>query len=57
MSNSNFIRIHCRDCGNEQTIFDRAQIAINCGVCGATLATPAGGKATLVGATIAETLE
>jgi small subunit ribosomal protein S27e len=54
---SNFLRIHCRDCGNEQIIFDRATTVISCGVCGATLARPAGGKAELTGATIAEVLE
>jgi small subunit ribosomal protein S27e len=55
--NSNFLRVHCRDCGNEQIIFDRASTLVNCTVCGATLAQPAGGKAQLVGSTVAEVLE
>ena len=54
---SRFLRVHCRDCGNEQIIFERATIIVNCSVCGATLARPAGGKAELTGATVAEVLE
>ncbi len=54
---SRFLRVHCRDCGNEQIIFDRATSIVNCSVCGATLARPAGGKAQLTGATVAEVLE
>lgn len=57
MSSSNFLRVHCRDCGNEQILFERATTVIHCGVCGATLARPAGGKAQLTGATVAEVLE
>ena len=57
MATSNFLRVHCRDCGNEQIIFERATTVINCGVCGPVLARPAGGKAQLTGATVAETLE
>ncbi|MEE2747085.1 MAG: 30S ribosomal protein S27e [Candidatus Thermoplasmatota archaeon] len=57
METSNFLRVHCRDCGNEQIIFERASTVINCGVCGSVLARPAGGKAQLTGATIAETLK
>ncbi len=44
-----FIRVECPDCGNEQTLFDRASTDVSCAVCGSTLATPTGGKATLTG--------
>ena len=57
MANSKFLRVHCRDCGNEQIIFERANTVINCGVCGSVLSRPAGGKAQLTGATVAEILE
>ena len=57
MATSNFLRVQCRDCGNEQIIFQRATTVINCGVCGSVLARPAGGKAQLTGASVAETLE
>ncbi|MDP6900074.1 MAG: 30S ribosomal protein S27e [Candidatus Thalassarchaeaceae archaeon] len=53
---SKFSRVHCRDCGNEQIIFNRANMVVNCDVCGATLARPGGGKAQLTGATVAEEL-
>lgn len=52
-----FLRITCKDCGNESVIFERASTLINCGVCGATLAQPAGGKASLVGSEVQEVLE
>ena len=54
---SNFLKVSCRDCGNESTVFSRATTAISCDVCSAVLTKPAGGKADLVGCTIVETLE
>ena len=56
MSNS-FLKVSCRDCGSESTIFSRATTAIACDVCSATLTKPAGGKAGLVGCTVVETLD
>jgi small subunit ribosomal protein S27e len=52
-----FLRVSCKDCGNETVIFERASTIINCGVCGALLAEPAGGTAKLVGCEILEALE
>jgi small subunit ribosomal protein S27e len=52
-----FLRIVCKDCGHETVIFERAATVINCSVCGATLAQPAGGKAFLVGSEVQEVLE
>ena len=52
-----FLKVSCRDCSNESIIFSRATTAIACGVCGATLTNPAGGKAQLVGCNVVETLE
>ncbi len=57
MMASRFIRITCKDCGHEVVIFERASTVINCSVCGATLAQPAGGKAVLVGSEVQEVLE
>jgi len=54
---SNFLKVSCRDCSNECVIFSRATTMISCGVCGATLTNPAGGKAALVGCNVIETLE
>jgi small subunit ribosomal protein S27e len=53
----NFVRVSCRDCGNEQVIFERACTKISCNICGATLVQPAGGKAKLVSAAVVESLE
>ncbi|MGB1588121.1 MAG: 30S ribosomal protein S27e [Poseidonia sp.] len=53
---SEFLKVSCRDCGNESTIFSRATTTIACDVCSATLTKPAGGKAELVGCTVVETL-
>ena len=52
-----FVRVSCRDCGNEQVIFERACTKISCNICGATLTQPAGGKAKLVSAAVVEVLE
>jgi small subunit ribosomal protein S27e len=51
-----FLKVSCKDCGNETVIFSRATTVISCGVCGATLTNPSGGKANLVGCTVLETL-
>ena len=57
MSGSDFLKVSCKDCGNETIIFSRASSEISCSVCGSTLAKPKGGKADLVGCTIVEVLE
>jgi small subunit ribosomal protein S27e len=54
---ANFLKISCRDCSNESTIFSRATTVISCTVCGATLTNPSGGKAQLVGCNVVESLE
>jgi small subunit ribosomal protein S27e len=46
---SNFIRVKCAKCGNEQVIFDRPSLAPHCSVCDELLAEPTGGKAKLKG--------
>ncbi len=52
-----FMKVSCKDGGNETVIISRATTFISCGVCGATLTNPSGGKANLVGCTVLETLE
>jgi len=32
---SQFLRVKCEDCGNEQIVFDRAASVVLCQVCGA----------------------
>ena len=54
---SQFLKVSCKDCGSESIIFSRATTAIACSVCGATLTTPAGGNANLVGCEVPETLQ
>jgi small subunit ribosomal protein S27e len=53
----NFLKVSCKDCGNETTIYSRATSVISCAVCGATLTSPSGGKADLIGCTVVEALE
>lgn len=43
----NFLRVRCSDCENEQIVFQNASSTVNCAVCGTTLATPTGGRATI----------
>ena len=53
---SKFMKVRCKDCVNEQVIFDRASTPISCHICGSKLATPKGGKADIK-AEILEILE
>ena len=50
---SQFVRVKCNDCENEQTLFTKVAMEVKCNICGATLATPSGGiadiKADIVG--------
>ncbi|PIN86168.1 30S ribosomal protein S27e [Candidatus Woesearchaeota archaeon CG10_big_fil_rev_8_21_14_0_10_44_13] len=41
---SKFVKVRCPKCKNEQIIFGKASININCLVCGKVLAEPTGGK-------------
>ncbi|NYT01839.1 MAG: 30S ribosomal protein S27e [Methanosarcinales archaeon] len=45
MTLSNFLKLKCNDCENEQIIFSKAATVVKCLVCGRTLAEPRGGKA------------
>ncbi len=51
-----FLRVSCKDCGSEATIFDRSSTIVACAICGSTLAEPAGGLANLTGCTVVEVL-
>ncbi len=42
---SEFLRVKCNDCENEQVVFDHASTSVKCNVCGSTLVEPGGGKA------------
>ena len=46
---SPFWVVKCPDCSGEQIIFSRPSTPVNCTVCGAALATPTVGQATLRG--------
>ncbi|MEM1563230.1 MAG: 30S ribosomal protein S27e [Candidatus Bathyarchaeia archaeon] len=50
---STFVRVKCLKCGNEQIIFSHAVNRVTCNVCGAELAEPTGGKATIKGEVVA----
>ena len=41
---SNFLKVKCSDCGNEQIVFDSAASKIKCLVCDKLMAEPRGGK-------------
>jgi small subunit ribosomal protein S27e len=51
---SKFLRVKCPECGNEQLVFDSANLQVTCNVCGAVLAEPSGGKAKVRGEVVAE---
>jgi len=52
---SRFLLVQCNECGHKQVVFDHAKLEVKCQVCGATLATPKGGKAKILGR-VSETL-
>ena len=53
---SKFIKVRCAKCKNEQIVFGKASMTINCLVCGKPIAEPTGGKIR-VKARILEVLE
>jgi len=53
---SKFIKVRCKDCENEQVLFDKASTTVSCHICGAKLAIPNGGKAK-VKAEVLESIE
>jgi small subunit ribosomal protein S27e len=46
---SNFLRVKCLKCGNEQLVFSHSTNKVVCNVCNEILAVPAGGKAKING--------
>ena len=42
---STFIKVRCKDCENEQVLFNKASTVVSCHICGSKLAIPDGGKA------------
>jgi small subunit ribosomal protein S27e len=46
---SKFIKVRCKDCENEQVLFNRASTPVSCHICGSKLAVPDGGKAKIKG--------
>ena len=42
---TNFVRVKCPKCGNEQVVFDRPSVAPHCSQCDEVLAETTGGKA------------
>jgi small subunit ribosomal protein S27e len=46
---SRYLRVKCRDCSNEQPVFDKCQTVVTCLVCGASLSKPTGGNAEIKG--------
>lgn len=46
---SNFLKVKCTKCGNEQVVFDRAAVQVKCNVCEDVLLEPQGGKAKIKG--------
>jgi small subunit ribosomal protein S27e len=54
MPRSKFLKVKCKDCGNEQIIFNKASSVVKCQACSAVLAEPRGGKAHIKGEIIQE---
>ena len=48
-TDSKFIKVRCKDCENEQVLFNKASNPVSCHICGSKLAVPSGGKAKIKG--------
>lgn len=48
-THSQFIRVQCNECQNEQTVFSSVATIVHCQVCNAVIAEPSGGKTHLIG--------
>lgn len=46
---SNFVKVKCADCGNEQIVFSKPATVVACQTCGATLVRSTGGKGEIKG--------
>ena len=46
---TNFVKIKCADCGNEQVAFKKPAMPVTCHVCGSTLIKPRGGVGEMKG--------
>lgn len=46
---SRFIKVRCKDCENEQVLFNKPSSVVSCHICGSKLAVPRGGKADIKG--------
>lgn len=46
---SNFLKVKCSKCGNEQVVFDRAAVQVKCSVCEDIIVETQGGKAKIKG--------
>jgi small subunit ribosomal protein S27e len=55
-SASRFIKVRCKDCENEQVLFNKASTVVSCHICGSKLAVPSGGKS-FIKAEILEVIE
>jgi small subunit ribosomal protein S27e len=51
---SKFVKVKCKDCENEQVVFNKVAMEVPCQVCGSILAKPTGGLAELTGEVVAE---
>ncbi len=51
---SNFIKVKCGDCGNEQVTFKKSSSRVSCLVCGSLLSEPTGGNCRIKGELVEE---
>ena len=50
---SQFLKVKCKECESEETVFSHAKMKVYCKTCGALLAEPTGGKAKIQGRVVA----
>lgn len=46
---SKFLKVNCKECGEQQIVYSHASTEVACKACGNTIANPTGSKAKLFG--------
>ena len=54
VTSSKFLKVKCKDCENEQVVFNKPATRVVCNVCGSTLVEPTGGIGSLKAEIVAE---
>ena len=46
---SKFLKVNCKECGEEQVVYSHASTSVTCNACGNVIAEPSGSVAKIIG--------